>query len=185
MKSVQGSALVASPYLNDPNFMRSVVYVLQHDDQGALGLLLNRPMSRTVGELLGQLSGTEMPNSASVYWGGPVDGPVMLLQELRESTGTGVYAASDPERILRIASGETKNLAETGAYRLFDGYSGWGADQLEDELSSGGWLVWDISPEQIFSDPDELWELAVKAIGRDILSGGIDPSKMPEDPAFN
>ncbi|MCA9126601.1 MAG: YqgE/AlgH family protein [Planctomycetales bacterium] len=183
MGSVQGKALVASPYLTDPHFLRSVVYVLQHDDQGAIGLLLNRPTNRTIGELLRQLSGDEFSNHAHVYWGGPVDGPVMLLQVCHDPQGVGVYAASDPEQILRIVA--NPECSELSNYRLFDGYSGWGAGQLEDELKAGGWLVWDIEPGKILADSDDLWESAVKAIGRDILAGGIDPSKMPEDPAYN
>lgn len=184
MESIQGRALVASPYLTDPNFLRAVVYILRHDEEGALGLILNRPMHTTVGSLLEELTECPVENDACVYYGGPVDGPLMMLQESHDDDGgSRLYIASDQERILRICAGSTLNSQVN--YRVFDGYSGWGTGQLDAELKHGGWLVWDIQPPQLFSDPDLLWKTAVHEIGRDILAGGIDPSKMPKDPAYN
>jgi putative transcriptional regulator len=183
METVQGQALVASPYLTDSNFMRSVVYILRHDQEGAVGLVLNRPTDTTVGSLLGQLLERPIDNELPVYCGGPVEGPLMLLQEMAsdELHTRSVYVASDQERILKIC--DESDVSQR--YRVFDGYSGWGPGQLDNELRSGGWLVFDIQPDQLFSPTDDLWQQAVKQIGREILSGGIDPSKMPEDPAYN
>ncbi len=189
MDSTQGRALVASPYLTDPNFLRSVVYILRHDEEGAIGLVLNRPMHLTVGVLLAQLVDAEVVNAAPVYYGGPVDGPLMLLQARMRGERPSVFIASDQEQILQICdptrSDATASEVQLGAYRVFDGYSGWSEQQLDEELRSGGWLVWDISPEQLFSEPDELWHNAIKQIGREILSESVDPSKMPSDPAYN
>ncbi len=194
MESVQGRALVASPYLSDPNFLRSVVYMLQHDEDGALGVVLNRPTDRSVASLLEAISDGKVTSDAVIHWGGPVDGPLMLLQELRGEGTSGIFAASEQERILEICREGLAGSAENdehstrpiaGSYRVFDGYAGWGAEQLQHELKDGGWLVWDIEPHQIFADTENLWEDAVKAIGRDILTAGIDPSLLPENPAFN
>lgn len=186
---VQGQALVASPYLTDPNFLRSVVYVLRHDEDGAIGLLLNRPLGTTIGSLLEHLTEVPLHNDLPVYYGGPVDGPLMMLQrKLSTECGTSMYVASDQERILQVCSGESQangGEPEVELYRVFDGYSGWSAGQLDAELRSGGWLLWDIPADQVFGDPETLWQHAIRQIGRDILAGGIDPSKMPEDPAFN
>lgn len=180
MDNVQGLALVASPYLTDPNFLRSVVYILRHDTDGALGLVLNRRMDMTVGKLLEQLSEKYVSNDSNVYYGGPVDGPLVMLQSIETSNQRMLAVASDQDRIMSVCqSGDVEN------YRVFDGYSGWGAGQLESELQSGGWIVWDIQPEDVFSDSEELWQRAIRQIGRDILSGGIDPSHIPEDPAYN
>lgn len=184
MEFVQGHALVASPYLMDPNFLRSVVYILRHNAEGAVGLVLNRPTQTSVGALLEQLTDTPLDNQDAVYCGGPVDGPLMMLQKSQDDDGTDVICvASDQERILEICSGDASPNEDP--YRVFDGYSGWGEGQLDNELQSGGWLVWDILPQQVFADPDELWQLAIRQIGREILAGGIDPSRIPEDPAFN
>lgn len=192
MDSIQGRALVASPYLNDPNFLRSVVYMIRHDEQGGAGLMLNRPTNTHVGYLLEQLSGQKVDNDQPVFWGGPVDGPVTLLQELRRDAETGIAATNDQEKILEMCSRvKATNVDDgptglvRGRFHLFEGYAGWAPDQLDCELRSGDWLVWDIQPDDLFSDTDCIWERAVKAIGRDILSQGIDPSRLPDNPAFN
>jgi len=185
METIQGRALVASPYLTDPNFLRSVVYILRHDEEGAIGLILNRPMQTTVGELLEQLTEETVVNCQPVYCGGPVDGPLMMLQACgtEELDGQIVYVASDQERITSVCA--EHNQTNSACYRVFDGYAGWGAGQLENELRQGGWLVWDVQPCQIFSDAEELWQIALREIGRDILAGGIDPARIPVDPAIN
>ena len=180
--SVQGRALVASPYLSDPNFLRSVVYILRHDLDGALGVILNRPLPTTIGKLLGQLTDATLDNNQPIFCGGPVGGPLMMLQRIVDEGSEVVCLATDQERILATCS---TPKSDPTTYRVFDGYAGWGSLQLESELESGGWLVWDIFPDQIFCDPENLWQSAVREIGRDILAGGIDPSKMPKDPAYN
>ncbi len=185
MHTIQGLALVASPYLTDPNFLRSVVYILRHDEEGAIGLVLTRPTHTTVGKLLQQLCGEAIDNDLPVYYGGPVDGPLMLLQECTEEETPSIYIASDQQRILEICDPARPAQHCGGQYRIFDGYSGWAPGQLDDELREGGWLVWNLLPEQLFADSEELWQNAIRQIGRDILAGGIDPSKMPEDPAYN
>jgi putative transcriptional regulator len=184
VKSLQGRALVASPYLNDPNFLRSVVYILRHDDEGAFGLLLNRPLNISVGQLLTDLLGSPAENCQPVFCGGPVDGLVLMMPV---NLGTPdedkvIVVAGDQDRISEIAN--QKELS-VGKFRLFDGYSGWGPSQLESELSEGSWLIWDIQPDQLFSDPDELWQLAIREIGRDIITIGISESELPQDPSNN
>lgn len=181
MQNVQGLALVASPHLSDPNFLKSVVYILRHDDEGALGLILNRPTSTNVGDLLGQLSEQSLCNEAAVFCGGPVDGPLVMLQRIEMGDEVLIAAASDQESILNTC--EDQGVVRD--YRVFDGYAGWGAGQLESELSQGGWIVWELSPDDIFSEPETVWQRAIQEIGKDILSGSIDPSLIPEDPAFN
>ncbi len=187
MGIVQGQALVASPYLTDPNFLRSVVYVLRHDEDGTIGLVLNRPMRATISQLLEQLNDLPIHNSDPVYYGGPVDGPLMLLQRDRseDASGCTLCVISEQQRIVELCQRESSTGQQSSGYRLFDGYSGWGSSQLDGELKSGGWLVWDIQPEQLFSDPEELWHTAIRQIGHDILAKGIDLSKMPKDPAYN
>ena len=163
--------------------------MLRHDEEGAIGLILNRPTHTSIGALLEQLSGEAVENELPVYYGGPVDGPLMLLQECTQEHEPSIFIASDQERILdichpdRTPSNHPKHCG--GRYRVFDGYAGWAAEQLDDELRGGGWLRWHIKPDQMFADPEDLWQDAIKQIGRDILAGGIDISKMPEDPAYN
>ena len=184
METLQGRALVASPYLTDPNFMRSVVYMLRHDDEGAIGLIVNRPTRTTVGAVLGLDAPLAM--DPPVYRGGPVDGPLMVLEELRALDGTtSIAIASDEARIVELCYPSSSDPADRDRCRVFDGYSGWGAGQLEEGLRVGGWLAWDIQPDELFGDCDGLWQLAVRRIGLEILAGGIDPTRIPEDPAYN
>lgn len=190
MESAQGFALVASPYLTDPHFLRSVVYILRHDEEGAIGLILNRPTHATIGNFLQQSSGENFDNERPVYYGGPVEGPLMLLQECTQGDEPSIFISSDPERILDICdpqrsvpAGHPKHCG--GEYRVFDGYAGWAPEQLDDELREGGWLIWHIEPAKIFGNCEGLWKTAIEQIGRDILSGGIDFSKMLGNPANN
>ena len=192
METVQGQALVASPYLTDPNFMRTVVYIVRHDDEGAVGLVLNRPTSVTLGSLLKELSETPVALSAPVFCGGPVEGPLVMLHQATHESDDVVCLAADQEQIVEFCAVEQDNAIEPATpdadatpYRVFDGYSGWGAGQLEGELHSGGWMVWGIEPREVFTDPERIWQLAVHRIGREILAGGIDPSRIPEDPTCN
>lgn len=182
MESYQGYALVASPHLTDPNFARAVVYIVRHDEhEGAFGLILNRRTNAKVSELLEQLSDQSICNEEPVYCGGPVDGPLVLLQSVIIDSHRLIAMATDQEQILALCEHDQDDVW----YRIFDGYSGWTTGQLEDEMKTGSWLLWDVQPEQIFSDTEQLWQQAIQSIGRDVLSRGIDPSRIPEDPAYN
>lgn len=184
MNSCQGRALIASPYLSDPNFMRSVVYILQHDEEGAFGLMLNRPLNITVGKLVEEITECQLENSDPVFYGGPVDGLVMMMQVVMgdpDHSNT-LLVANDRERISKIFNQKDFSSCQ---FRLFDGYSGWGPQQLECELNEGSWLVWDVQPDQLFTNPDKLWQLAIREIGRDIITMGISGSELPQDPSNN
>lgn len=176
MKSIEGRALVASPYLTDPNFLRTVVYIIRHDADGAFGLILNRPTSTTVYDVLKDIVGEDFKNRQPVFAGGPVDGPLLVLHDGDESS---VYLAADQDEILRLCQSDHHSI------RVFDGYSGWGPGQLESELQAGGWLVWDVDSESVFDDPENIWHRAVREIGHDILSEAIPTAHIPKDPAYN
>ena len=188
MDSMKGKALVASPYLTEQNFLRSVVYILRHDSEGAFGLILNRPTDITVGDLLERYSGQAVENTEPIYNGGPVDGPLLVVHNSAERSDA---AASDfCEDLCLFVATEQETLVDIWQrndckYRCFDGYSGWGEGQLEFELKAGGWLVWEPAPEVVFADPESMWKQAVQQIGRDILAVQIDASRMPVDPAAN
>ena len=187
MESITGKALVASPYLTEQSFLRSVVYILRHDDEGAFGLILNRPTSTRVGELLEQYLGHPSDNREPIYHGGPVDGPLLALHDRADGgseefdfcSHLGLHIATDQSMLVDLWQ------KRDCRYRTFNGYSGWGAGQLESELNAGGWLLWDAPPEAVFADPEPMWKQAVQQIGRDILGVQIDASRIPNDPAVN
>lgn len=185
MESYQGRALVASPYLTEPNFMRSVIYLIRHDEDGAMGLVLNRPLTTSIGQLLGELTESTIENEEPVYYGGPVDGPIMMLQACcggEQSEETELFIACDQTRILEIVNDKAPNVLGS---RLFDGYSGWGPRQLECEIDEGSWLIWDIEPRFLFSDPESLWQEAVVRIGRGVIAGGLGDNRFECDPDKN
>lgn len=188
MESIEGKALVASPYLTERNFLRSVVYILRHNENGAFGLILNRPTELTVGDLMSRLSDDQPANAEPIYCGGPVEAPLLIVHD-RSSAGEtegfefssalGLHVTTDQDDIFDIWE------KQDCRYRCFDGYSGWSPGQLESELKAGGWLVWDASPDTVFADPEPMWKRAVQQIGREILAVQIEPSRMPIDPAAN
>jgi putative transcriptional regulator len=185
VESYQGRALVASPYLTDQNFMRTVLYLIRHDEEGAMGLVLNRPLATNIGQLLGELTETSIENQQPVFFGGPVDGPIMMLQANcvgAESEDTEIFIACDQAKILEVVHNEAPNVL---GFRLFDGYSGWGPGQLESEMEEGSWLIWDINPEQIFSESDQLWQEAVVQIGRGVIAGGLGDQQFCCNPDHN
>jgi putative transcriptional regulator len=183
--------LVASPYLADRNFLRSVVYIVKHDEDGAYGLILNRPTDLTVGQLLKQMQDDELErdsqetteNLEPIYHGGPVEGPIVVVHEHETTSATkcqpGVYLSSEQEDIAAICS------QSAGRFRVFSGYAGWAPQQLEEELKQGGWLLWSISKAELFAECDEIWQTALRQIGREILAGSISTGHIPDDPSYN
>lgn len=180
---LEGQALVASPYLADRNFLRSVVYIVKHDEDGAYGLIINRPTEVTVGQLLRQVFEEELDVSEPIYHGGPVDGPIVVLHE-QELEGAsllepGVYLSTDQDDIATICRATDKR------YRVFNGYAGWAPQQLDEELKQGGWLAWRISKEELLLPSEEIWTTAIRQIGRDILTESIATGRIPHDPSTN
>jgi putative transcriptional regulator len=183
MKSLKGHFLVASPRLADPNFFRSVVLMVQHDADGAMGVVLNRQSSSTIANLWNLLSETDCPSQEPVFIGGPVSGPMIALhsdEELAEcEVVPGVYFAADQDSVVEIVT------EPQGPFRLFVGYSGWSAGQLEDELVAGGWLTDAATRDDVFSDHADLWNRIARRIGLEILAPTIKNVRIPDDPSVN
>ena len=186
MKSFKGHFLVASPHLSDTNFFRSVVLMIQHDEEGAFGVVMNRPTNNTladVPELAAQAAGNlDIP----IHLGGPVRGPLTAVHsdiELAElEIVPGVYFCASQEAIERIVS---RSPPDATPFRLFHGYSGWAPGQLDGELEAGGWLTEPATPEDVFSDPDDLWNRVACRIGLEILAPTIRRERIPDDPSMN
>jgi putative transcriptional regulator len=183
MPSLQGQFLVASPHLPDPNFLRTVVLLVQHDDEGALGLVLNRPTNKTVGELWESVTEEACPSERPVFHGGPVQGPLMALHAAESCAEAevvpGVYFASRDEYLRQIVQQQEQ------PFRLFVGYAGWAGGQLESELKVGGWLVTQATRDDVFDDQDDLWRTIASRIGLEILGTSLKPKQIPEDPSLN
>ncbi len=154
---LSGQFLVATPLLLDPNFVRSVVVILDHDEDGAFGVVVNRPSDALVDDLLPAWRGHLVPPQV-VFVGGPVS----------PETGIGLALAEDgSERgmsglaVVDVAAGP----ADERPVRVFSGYSGWGPGQLESELNESAWLVAPASPDLIFEErPDLIWGRLIRSL---------------------
>lgn len=183
MKSLAGHLLVASPELRDGNFFRSVVLMIQHDDEGAFGLVLNRPTRNTVGDVWEMVADFPVDNDEPISIGGPVQGPLMALHTEavygENEVLPGLYMTTDKDHLDYLVRNDHL------AYRIFSGYSGWAAGQLEDEMEVGGWLISPARAEQVFCDAEDLWKDVSREIGIDILSQGVARRLIPLDPTVN
>ncbi len=158
--------LVASPHLTDPNFVQTVVLMVQHTDEGALGLILNRPLSKSVADVWRMLDDRECTRTDPIFRGGPVEGPLLALHRSAKwgewEVLPGVYLSSKKELLDQLVHSDCP-------LKLFVGYSGWGPKQLENELRLGRWLTIFASPEDVFADPGALWKSINERIGRSVL----------------
>jgi putative transcriptional regulator len=162
MVPISGRLLVASPMLLDPNFARTVVLMLAHGDEGALGLVLNRPSDVDVGQVLPDAWRRVSPEPHVLFVGGPVGSDSVIglrgagrgRRRLRRDGGCRRHGRS---REAPEAIGEGVEIACLRRAR------GWGPGQLEGELDVPGWIVVDAEPSDAFTtDPDELWRTVLK-----------------------
>ena len=183
MSSLQGHFLIASPHLTDGNFYRSVVLMIKHDDEGAFGLLLNRPTENTIEDIWKMVGEEPTDCREPIYLGGPVAGPLVALHRLKSCAEAevmpGVYFAAHKDELRKLVSQTSK------PFRLFTGYAGWASGQLEGEMQMGGWLTMQATKELIFHKADDLWDHVIREIGNDILGPAIKTKHLPEDPSLN
>ena len=184
MQSLRGSLLVASPHLPDPNFFRSVVFIVEHQDDGALGLILNRVSPRQLKEVWETASDTPCVTDQYLQIGGPVQGPLMALHAHpgleRQEIVPRVFFSSE-RRVLETLAGQTEH-----PFRMFSGYAGWGGGQLEGEMKIGGWLTTPATWELIFEQDDQtLWQQVVNTIGAQITRDVLKIRNLPPDPQNN
>ena len=155
MLSLQGKLLVSSPGLVDPNFRKTVVLIAHHDEEGAMGLVLSRPSDVPAADAVPLLDGLPGANDP-VFVGGPVQPEAFMV--LAEFEDVEEAAAPIMDRLgFMPADMEPEDLS-IKRMRLFAGYSGWGAGQLDSELSQGAWVVAESMPGDAFSRrPARLW----------------------------
>mgnify|MGYP000190093690 CR=1 FL=1 len=149
MTSLAGHFLISLPQLTDPNFFHTIIFVVQHNDTGALGLIINRPSRASVTEVCEKL--LEEPGDAiagQVHQGGPCDGPLMILHDEESaadlSVMPGVHFTTDRTKL------EWLLRKHDGRATVFVGYSGWTAGQLEGELETNSWLVIPATTSEVF-----------------------------------
>lgn len=156
---VGGRLLVAAPQLEDPNFTRTVVLVLEHDEPGAVGVVLNRPLHVEVGEILepwAELARASPP--PVVFSGGPVSPDAVIGLARSPSPGPQWRPVAGSVGVVDLSRPPIDQPTALDAVRLFSGYAGWGPGQLEGELEVGGWFVLDAVEDDLLSPrPERLW----------------------------
>ena len=178
--SLRGKLLVASPALLDPNFARSVVLITEHTDEGAMGVVLNRPSETEVGELAPELA--PVVDGEPIYIGGPVQpNALVVLAEFSDPEAAAWIVAADVGFVAADTVGDRLEESVRRG-RVYAGYSGWGAGQLEAELEEDAWIVEAPLPAELFpDDPEALWQGVLERKGGQFAL----IARMPEDPSLN
>ena len=169
--TLKGQLLVALPVLRDANFDRTVVFVLEHSSEGAVGVVLNRPSPLGVAEPLLEWAALAAEPPV-VFIGGPV-GP---------SDAIGLAENREHLRTIDLQAGPEALDEPVDRMRVFAGYAGWGAGQLEDEIAAGAWLVIDARPGDVMTaDPEALWSDVLRRQGGRLAA----VATFPADPSLN
>jgi putative transcriptional regulator len=174
-----GILLIADPFLKDPNFMRTVVFLCEHQEEGSFGFVLNRSYDYTLDELVNGLEGLKLP----VYYGGPVQmDTIHFLHQYPEKIpggyeiSEGIFWGGDFDVAIQMIRDGEVNLQRI---RFYIGYSGWGTGQLNDELKEKSWLTVKANRKIIFhKETEEIWKESLKLLGGDyemMINFPIDP----------
>jgi putative transcriptional regulator len=179
----RGDLLISEPYLPDPNFERTVIFLCEHDENGTFGFVLNKKAQVRLNDIVDEVSDF----NAEIFIGGPVQKDTLHFihrsNELSHNANevlSKTYWGGDYEKLLQMIN--TKSIDEKDI-RFFVGYSGWAQDQLMDELKAKSWIVMkNPSQEMIFDwDNQDLWKECLKNMG-----GKFElMSNYPKDPRLN
>jgi putative transcriptional regulator len=166
IQPASGVLLISDPFLKDPNFMRTVVLLCEHNSDGSFGLVLNRRIPETLGDLIKGLEQCKIP----VHYGGPVQMDTLhyvhqLPHQIEggDEICEGVYWGGNFETIIRLIQEEQ---LDEKRIRFFLGYSGWGSGQLAAEMEEKSWLTVAANARLIFQTPEkEIWKQALHELG--------------------
>jgi putative transcriptional regulator len=181
-ESFQGHLLAAVPELRDPNFARSVVLLVQHNEEGAFGLVINRPTDARLRDVWNQVSEAPCRREDKLHVGGPVEGPLMALHQHQTCSEKivipDVHFCSGRDHLEQL-------VAEDGPVKFFAGFAGWGSGQLEGEMSENSWLILPARPAMVFSNDPSLWEEIVRQAANARMVDMLKIRHVPPDPTMN
>jgi putative transcriptional regulator len=179
---LQGHLLVSAPELPDV-FEHSVILLVRHNEEGAFGLILNRPTDTRVRDVWSKVSESECLTDERLHVGGPVEGPLMALHAeefvMEMEILPGIYFSANRDKL------EQLTVKPEGPARYFVGYAGWSAGQLEAEIKRGSWQALPARPEHIFESDERLWELVRREIADHILRASLGIKHVPPDLRMN
>ena len=182
LKPSKGKILISEPLLADNYFKRSVVLLAEHNEEGSFGIIMNKPIDNRFNDVV-----TDFPDyRGQLFLGGPVSNSSLFFihtlgQQVENSMKImdGLYWGGDIEAVRELL---LLKQVDTNQIRFCIGYSGWGSNQLEEELQRNSWLVSGLNAKTLMNtEPDKLWELALRKLGNDYSYW----ENFPTDPALN
>lgn len=178
---IQGCVLISEPLMNDPNFARSVVLLSQFDTDGILGFILNHQSTSNVGDVIQDFPIKGVP----LYIGGPVCmNQVFFVHTLGDQLANSITIkgslciGGDFKEIVRLLE---LGKAKPHQVRFFVGYSGWGKQQLQEEIKENSWIIAPVSDEEVMGESENLWENSLSKLGKKFEF----MSEFPQDPNLN
>jgi len=177
-----GKILIANPFLKDPNFMRSVVFLCQHQKEGSFGFIFNKLFTQTLDDLIAETQVKKLP----VYFGGPVQmDTIHFIHTVPELIEGGlkilpdIYWGGDFGRAMELLE---VGLIDSARIKFFIGYSGWESGQLEGELKENSWIVSNATRELLFDKEEtSIWKASLRNMGEDFAA----MANYPVDPSLN
>lgn len=181
--STRHRLLISVPDMGDPNFDQTVVFVIDHEEGGALGVVINRPSESPVSDHIADLD-VELASPPVLFIGGPVSigGILAIGRRKLDRQPSHVVALSGPLALIEPDALVEGTVEGVEAVRIFTGYSGWAAGQLDGELAAGAWHVVDAMPDDVLcAEPEQLWRRVMRRQGGRLAAHGL----YPEDPSVN
>jgi putative transcriptional regulator len=180
----KGQFLVARPELADPNFSRAVVYLFEHSDEGAAGVIVNRPSKLTVEELSSTIFNETIEWDKPIHVGGPVSGPLLVVHQNAdwsdEEVDSDIHRTVDPDKLRHILERKFEPSI------VLANYAGWGPGQLEFELGENTWDVIDATPKYVFwNELKDLWDVLTAQSQLSRLNSVLKIRNTPTDPSAN
>ncbi len=180
---LRGQLLVASRALEETPFSRTVVLVLQANNDGTFGVVLNRPADSGMIQAWEQISKSPQNVRSHLACGGPMGGPVFAVHQdvsVGEiEIGDGLFVTTSADALGKLFDGPDQT------YRVFMGIAGWKKGKLEEEIARGCWYLLDRRPGEAIANPDRLWERSLIQYGRDQLCGILNLPEIRGNPVWN
>jgi putative transcriptional regulator len=184
MQTLKGHLLVATPYLQSPIFTRSVILMLEQNEEGAIGLILNQPINVTMTDLSGKIFVEDFEWNKPISLGGPVSSSLMMLHGngdlADEEVIPGVFITTEASKVQELIQQRPEPSL------VLANYSGWGPGQLDGELRRDSWLTLPATIDHVFwTGERELWKVAVSQSRTKMLTELLGVREVPAEPSFN
>lgn len=183
MDSLSGKLLVASRALNDSGFARAVVLMVQHDEEGAYGVVINHQSQAQLADIWEQVGAGSCPVCLPLWLGGPVNGPLIVIHTVaslgEHKLGSGIYFTARKDLVVELLQEACAHL------KIVIRSAGWSDGQLEREIKEGAWKVIDATPERVFGDETTLWQQVTRHVADKVLVDSLQIKHVPRAPWHN